>query len=83
MNTTILGLLACALTTGAFVPQIVKTIKTKDTKDISLWMYIIYLVGVLVWFVYGYMIGETAILVGNTFSFLFGAIMLVMKLKYK
>lgn len=80
---TIIGLLACFLTTGAFLPQIIKTIKTKETKDISLSMYIIYVIGVIVWFVYGFMIHETAILVGNTFSFIFGMIMLIMKIKYK
>lgn len=82
-TTTIIGLIACLLTTGAFLPQIIKTVKTKETKDISLSMYIIYIVGVLVWFVYGFMIEETAILIGNTFSFIFGMIMLIMKLKYK
>jgi MtN3 and saliva related transmembrane protein len=81
--TTIIGLLACFLTTGAFLPQIIKTIKTKETKDISLSMYIIYVIGVLVWFVYGFMIKEVAILVGNAFSFLFGMTMLIMKIKYK
>ena len=82
-TTTIIGLLACFLTTGAFLPQIIKTIRTKETKDISLSMYIIYNIGVCVWFLYGFMINETAILVGNTFSLIFGLIMLIMKLKYK
>lgn len=82
-TTTIIGLIACLLTTGAFLPQIIKTIKTKETKDISLSMYIIYIIGVLVWFVYGFMIQETAILIGNAFSLTFGMIMLIMKLKYK
>jgi len=82
-TTTIIGLIACLLTTGAFLPQIIKTIKTKETKDISLTMYIIYVIGVLVWFAYGFMIHETAILVGNTFSFIMGMTMLIMKLKYK
>lgn len=81
--TTLIGLLACFLTTGAFLPQIIKTIKTKDTKSISLSMYIVYVTGVIIWFVYGYMIGEIAILVGNVFSFIFGMIMLIMKIKYK
>ncbi len=83
MNTTVIGLIACLLTTGAFLPQIIKTIITKDTKSISLAMYTVYLIGVLVWFVYGYMIHENAILIGNTFSFVFGLIMLILKLKYK
>jgi MtN3 and saliva related transmembrane protein len=82
-TTTIIGLIACLLTTGAFLPQIIKTVKTKETKDISLSMYIIYIIGVLVWFVYGFMIQETAILIGNAFSLTFGMIMLIMKLKYK
>lgn len=80
---TLIGLIACLLTTGSFLPQIVKTIKTKDTKSLSLGMYLVYLVGVIFWFVYGFMIQETAILVGNTFSLTFGLIMLIMKLKYK
>ena len=82
-TTTLIGLIACFLTTGAFLPQIVKTVKTKETKDISLMMYIIYVIGVLVWFVYGFMIHEVAILVGNTFSFIMGITMLLMKIKYK
>ena len=82
-NTTIIGLIACLLTTGAFLPQIIKTMKTKETKDISLAMYCIYIIGVCVWFVYGFMIHETAILVGNTFSLIFGLTMLIMKLIYK
>lgn len=83
MNTTIIGLIACLFTTGAFLPQIIKVIKTKDTKSISLAMYIFYNVGILIWFVYGFMIGETAILVGNIFSLIFGMTMLIMKLIYK
>jgi len=81
--TTIMGLIAGLLTTGAFIPQMIKTIKTKDTKSISLTMYIIYIIGVLFWFVYGFMINETAILITNTFSFAFGLILLIMKLIYK
>lgn len=81
--TTIIGLIAGLTTTGAFLPQIIKTIKTKDTKSISLGMYVVYVIGVLIWFVYGFMIGETAILISNTFSFIFGVTLLIMKLIYK
>lgn len=81
--TTLLGLIACFLTTGAFLPQIIKTVKTKNTKNISLSMYIVYMIGVVFWFAYGASIHEVAILVGNTFSFIFGLTMLIMKIKYK
>jgi len=40
-----MGLLAGFLTTGAFLPQIIKTVKTKDTKNLSLSMYVVYVVG--------------------------------------
>jgi MtN3 and saliva related transmembrane protein len=80
---TLIGLIACFLTTGAFLPQIIKTIRTKDTKSISLSMYGIYVLGVLVWFIYGIMIEEMAIMIGNVFSLIFGLIMLIMKIKYK
>jgi len=81
--TSIIGLIAGLLTTGAFLPQIIKTIRTKDTKAISLSMYIVYVVGVLIWFVYGIMLGEIAIIITNIFSLLFGLIMLIMKIFYK
>lgn len=80
---TIIGLIAGLTTTGAFLPQILKVIKTKDTKSISLAMYIVYVIGVLIWFVYAFMIDEPAIIICNTFSFIFGMTMLIMKLKYK
>jgi len=80
---TLIGLIAGLTTTAAFLPQIIKTIKTKDTKSISLAMYIVYVIGVIIWFIYGAMIGEAAILISNSFSFLFGLTMLIMKLIYK
>ncbi len=83
MLSTILGLVAGLTTTGAFLPQIIKTIRTKDTKSLSLGMYIVYMIGVLVWYVYAFMIDEIALLITNSFSFILGLTLLVMKIKYK
>lgn len=80
--TVVVGLLAGLLTTGAFLPQIIKTMQTKSVKNISLGMYIVYLIGVVMWFIYGFMIDQIAILICNSFSLVFGLIMLIMKLKY-
>lgn len=79
---TIIGLIAGLTTTFAFIPQIVKTIQTKDTKSISLSMYCIYTLGTLLWFVYAFMINEYAIVFTNAFSFSFGVIMLILKIRY-
>lgn len=79
----IIGLVAGLLSTGAFIPQIIKVALTKDTKSISLVMYIIYLCGILLWLIYGALMDEVVLLITNSFSFLLGSIMLGLKLKYK
>lgn len=80
---TILGLLAGALTTGAMLPQIIKTIRTRDTKSISLPMYIIYVIGVILWVAYALITQEPVLILTNIFSLVMGITMLIMKLKYK
>ena len=82
-SNTIMGLLAGFLTTGAFLPQIIKTVKTKDTKNLSLSMYVVYVVGVLLWLYYGYKINDPVILITNSFSLMFGLLILIMIIKYK
>jgi MtN3 and saliva related transmembrane protein len=83
VTTTIVGLISGAFTTISLVPQIVKIIKTKDTKSISLPMYIIYTTGILGWIIYGFMLNEFALIFSNFFSFAFGLTILTMKLIYK
>ena len=56
-----IGYVAAVLTTVSFVPQAFKTIRTKDVSGISLSMYLIFTVGVLLWFAYGVSLGNPAI----------------------
>ena len=46
---TVIGLIAAACTTFAYVPHAVKTIKTKDTKSLSLIMCVIMTIGIVLW----------------------------------
>jgi MtN3 and saliva related transmembrane protein len=80
---TLLGLLAGLLTTGAMLPQIIKTFSTKDTRSISLPMYAIYVIGVIAWLFYGFLINDPVLLITNSFSLSLGFTMLIMKIKYK
>ena len=80
---TIIGLAAAVCTTISFIPQIYKTIKTKNTKDISLGMYLVLLLGVLLWLTYGILDKSFPIIVSNLVALLLVLIMLVLKLKYK
>lgn len=81
--TTIIGLISGVFTTVSLIPQIVKILKTKDTKSISLPMYVIYTIGIVGWLIYGFMLGEFALIFSNFFSFSFGLLILILKLIYK
>tara|TARA_R110002167_G_scaffold261316_9_gene467803 strand:- start:1331 stop:1585 length:255 start_codon:yes stop_codon:yes gene_type:complete len=79
----ILGLVAAALTTSAFVPQVYKTWNDKSTKDISLTMYSVMLLGILLWFVYGLLIESLPVALANGITAILIFILIVLKLKYK
>ncbi len=79
----LLGYLAALLTTFAAVPQLIKIMKTKHTKDLSLLMFSMSFLGILLWLVYGVLIGSSPIIIANIVSvFIVGAIILY-KLKYR
>lgn len=79
----ILGLLAAAFTTFAYLPQSIKTIRTKETKDISLLTIIMLEVGLITWLIYGILIDSIPIISANTISIVFMSVILVLKLRYK
>ena len=84
MNYTIyLGLTAGFLTTIAFLPQVVKSWKSKQTKDISLLMFSFSVSGFFLWLVYGILIKNLPLIIANLLTFIFAASILVLKIKYK
>lgn len=84
MNWEILiGSIAAVCTTVAFLPQAIKVIKTKHTKDIALGMYIILVIGICLWLIYGILIHRWPIIISNAITFVLAATILVYKLIYK
>jgi MtN3 and saliva related transmembrane protein len=77
------GFMAAICTTVAFIPQAMRTIRTKDTSGISLWMYVVFTLGVFLWLVYGLSIGNYPIIIANVVTFALAATILWFKLKYK
>ena len=61
----IIGLIAAVCTTFAFIPQVMKVWKTKQTKDLSLRMYSIMFIGIILWLVYGIRIDSLSIIMAN------------------
>ncbi|MAV06013.1 MAG: hypothetical protein CMI71_03385 [Candidatus Pelagibacter sp.] len=78
-----IGFLAAFCTTIAFVPQALKVWKTRSTKDISLYMFIIFTFGVFSWLLYGIIISDLPIILANAVTLILSLFILVFKLKYK
>ena len=79
----LLGLVAGALTTAAFVPQVVKTWRTRSTHDISLGMFALFNTGLVLWLAYGVLIGSWPIVLTNVVTLALALTILFFKLRYK
>ena len=77
-----LGVVAATCTTLSFVPQAVKTIRTRETHGISLWMYVVFTFGVACWLGYGLFLHSWPMIVSNLVTFALAATILVLKLRY-
>lgn len=75
------GYFAALFTTVAFIPQAYKVIKTKDTKSLSLTMFLILTFGLFLWLIYGILIADKAIIIANAITVILSIIILVTKLK--
>ncbi len=80
---TIIGLAAATCTTFSFLPQALKVIKTRHTKDLSLVMYSIFTLGVFLWLVYGVLVKDAPLIIANVITLLLAGTILIMKIKYK
>lgn len=73
---SIIGGLATICTIITFVPQVIKIINTNNVQGISLYMYIISLIGVILWFIYGLLIRSRALIITNIIIFPMAAFIL-------
>ncbi len=79
----IIGYFAGICTAVCFLPQTIKTIKSKDVKSLSFASYFIYTTGLLSWLVYGYFLNSLPMLIFNAIGASFAGIILFMIIKYK
>lgn len=80
---TVLGFVAATLTTLAFIPQVIKTARTKSTKDISKSMFALMSSASFLWLIYGFLISSLPVILANLFLLILSTIILTYKLKYK
>ena len=79
---TAIGLLAGTLTTIASIPQLIKSYKTKSTKDVSEPMLLLTCSGVFLWLIYGLFVNNLPLILTNVFTFLLWTAVLALKVKY-
>jgi MtN3 and saliva related transmembrane protein len=78
---TCIGSIAAICTTVAFVPQVIKSWRTRDLSGISLPMYTIFTIGVILWLVYGLLIGDWPVIIANAITALLAGGVLLLKLQ--
>jgi MtN3 and saliva related transmembrane protein len=81
MNNEVIGIIAGALSCTTFLPQVIKTWKSKSTRDVSLEMFIIASIGTTLWLVYGILIHSISIIGTNIIVLIFSLIMLFLILR--
>jgi MtN3 and saliva related transmembrane protein len=77
-----IGFAAGTLTTASFLPQVMQTIKTRHTKDISLSMYFAFTSGVLLWLVYGIVLNSPPVYLTNGITLILASTILFLKIKH-
>jgi len=80
---TLIGFAAGTLTTFSFVPQVVKSYRTKRCDDLSAGMLLAFTSGVVLWLVYGLFLHSAPIISANAVTLALLAVILVMKLRYR
>jgi MtN3 and saliva related transmembrane protein len=78
----LIGYIAACCTTVAFVPQAYVALKHRDTKSLSLGMYVIFTFGILLWLLYGIHKRDWALIGSNSVTGLLSALILLTKLRY-
>ncbi len=76
----LIGFIGASLTTISFLPQTIKTLKTRDTGGISLIMYIVFVLGVCFWLAYGILLNNYIIIVANIITFALAGLILLVKI---
>ena len=80
---TWIGLIAGTLTTAGFLPQLIKSIRTKKVDDVSVFQPIVLLAGMAFWISYGLLLNDLAIILANGISFILNAWLIILKFKYQ
>lgn len=83
ISMTYIGMMAAFFSTASFLPQALRVIRTRQTGDLSLVMYLVLNTGVVLWLIYGIYLKDLPMIVANAVTIVFTATILFMKLRYR
>ncbi|MDD4956143.1 MAG: SemiSWEET transporter [Candidatus Omnitrophica bacterium] len=83
IHMNIIGFIAGTCTTMSFVPQVMKIIRTRHVRDISLHMYLMLTFGIVMWLIYGVVKDQIPIIVANSVSLVLCSMILTAKLVFR
>ena len=82
MNPEIIGYIAAILTTAAYIPQTIKVFREKNTKSLSLGMYLMINSGIAMWLIYGIMLDSPSLILANAVTLVLAFGILLMKIRH-
>jgi MtN3 and saliva related transmembrane protein len=80
---TSIGIVAAMLTTTAFAPQAIKAWRSRSTGDVSLGMFVMLTIGIVLWLIYGVMIGDLPLILANAVTLVLAGAILIAKLRFR
>lgn len=76
------GYVAATATTFSFVPQLVRVLRVRSAREISLSMFLIFSAGVSLWLVYGVFIHSWPVIASNGLTLVLAVSILLLKVRY-
>jgi MtN3 and saliva related transmembrane protein len=82
MSPTTIGLVAGSITSMAAIPQVIKTVRTRHARDISIWQPVLLAIGVALWMVYGMLINDLPLILANIVPLICNVLLCGLKVHY-
>ena len=82
-SSEVFGFAAATLSTIAFLPQVIKTWKTRSAKDVSYALLLTFSTGCLCWVIYGYQVEAKPVMIANAFTLTLNLTILAMKIVFE
>ena len=76
-----LGYVAAVFATGSFIPQVIKTWRTRSAEDLSYVMLACHITGMLLWMVYGILLASPPIVAANAIAVVLDIALVVLKMR--